>query len=135
MKLDIDRLSGVDMPDEYVQTVTGYVGTLMQAVGLQSLKCEIRGNPSFESVVVTSVVPFDFAPERMVSFSVSLAQSLASVAASVGVSSMSIADVSSDDRRTLMALWDSVPSFGKGSGRLVAPPELQPDMGEVEVDL
>lgn len=135
MKLDVERSEGSPIPEEYAQAVSSGVGSLMQLFGLRSVKSDVRRNPHTAVAVVTDASVFDFAGPGIESYALSNAQAIASLAASAGIVGMSISDVSDDERSSLKAMWDEIPNSQPEAGRLAPPPDLNPDMQPIEVDL
>ena len=135
MKLDVERDSGARCPAAYTQMVANQMGQLMEVLGIASMKVDIADGASTRTAVPSEIRTLDFAPEGLSGISVCAASDLARAMAAAGIVRLSISGVSDDERRSLEGAWESAGVEGRAGSRLAAPPDMNPDMAPVEVDL
>lgn len=133
MKLDVDSDADYGMPLDYVQTVSSQLGSLMQLFGLRYVKSRVNRTPAFAVPVMTDARLFDFADESMTPFAMSVASWIASLASSVGISSLSLGSVSDEEKASLLSTWKKLPSVAEL--KTVVSDGSVPDMKPIEVDL
>ena len=136
MKLDVERIEGSSTPPQYSQMAANQIGQLMEVLGIKHMGVDLARGPSTTVVVVKEISPLDFVPPKLTAVAIGSAESLAKVMASVGISKLTISEVSRDERESLESAWRR---SGVGeedpNSRLAAPPDMNPDMQPVEVEL
>jgi hypothetical protein len=136
MKLDVDRDASSTATPQFSQLAANQIGQLMEVLGIASMKVDVASGASTKVAIPNEIKALDFAPEKLASIAVCAAGDLSKVMAAVGIIRLTISSVSNEERGTLVKAWnDSGMGDDDPNSRLAAPPDLNPDMSPIEVDL
>ncbi len=136
MKLDVDRDASSSATPQFSQLAANQIGQLMEILGIASMKVDLVEGGSTKVAIPNEIKALEFAPSKMASLAVCAAGDLAKVMAAAGLVRLTISNVSNEERDTLAKAWnDSGMGDEDPNSRLAAPPDLNPDMSPIEVDL
>jgi hypothetical protein len=136
MKLDVDRDASSSTTPQFSQLAANQIGQLMEVLGIASMKVDVAEGASTKVAIPNEIKTLEFAPKKLSSVAVCAASDLSKVMAAVGIVRLSISSVSDEEKNTLVKTWnDSGFMDSDPNSRLVAPPDLNPDMSPIEINL
>ena len=136
MKLDVDRDASSTATPQFSQLAASQIGQLMEILGISSMRIDLADGASTRVAIPREIKALDFVPGKISAIAVCAAGDLSKVMAAAGIVRLSISNVSNEERDTLAKAWnDSGMGDDDPNARLAAPPDLNPDMSPIEVDL
>jgi hypothetical protein len=136
VKLDVERDPASKADARFSTLAANQIGQLMEILGIASMAASVSEGASTKVAAATEARPLDFAPMAVAGIAMCAATDLCRVMAAAGILRLSISQVPDSERDSLLRAWsDAGMSDPDPNSRLAAPPDLNPDMSPVEVDL